>query len=389
MIVRTLEKQLGNDLRHKSVLVLGPRQVGKSTLLNSLMPDLAINLTDESQFRDHLKDPGLIRRQVESLTKPSITRKQNPVILVDEIQRIPSMLNTIQALIDENKSRRFLLTGSSARKLKKGKSNLLPGRLFSRRLYPLSWWELGSNFQLEKALRLGTLPEIYLEAYGEELLKNYIDTYLREEIMSEALVRGVDQFARFLDLAAEASGQELNYSQLASDSEIPKETLRRFYELLEDTLLITTLKGFSDIKTQRKAVQRDKKIFFDMGVKNAILKRQRNTFSDTELGMLFEQWFINQLIIYANDHALNWDFYYYRDDLKREVDLIVDTGKKIMALEIKYSTKTKNEYFDKLSFFKELCKKPCESIIIFRGKIKEHRNGVTAIPYDLFLSELE
>jgi len=360
---------------------LGPRQVGKSTLLAELLPELVINLADESTYRDHLKDPALIRKQVEALSKG--------IILVDEIQRLPSLLNTIQALIDEKKSRKFILTGSNARKLKKGHTNLLPGRIFSYRLFPFVWWEIKQNFNLDRALTLGTLPEIYLEDYGVELIKNYIDTYLREEIMQEALVRGVDQFARFLDLSAECSGKEINYSKLSSQSEIPKETLRRFYEILNDTLIVYKLKGYTESDSTRKAVQKEKMIYFDLGVKNAIQRKHKNVFSDTEKGELFEQWVINQLVAFSSYHNLDWDFYYYRDGFDREIDLIIDTGKKIMAIEIKYSTKTKKEYFNKMLFFKDIARKPVESFILFRGKNREMSDGILALSFTDFFEQLE
>ena len=383
MIQRTISSILKEQLSKtkKSILLLGPRQVGKSTLLLQFNPSVSINLADEGQYRDHLRDPGLLRRLVEGATG------KGP-ILIDEVQRYPSMLNTVQALVDE-KRRSFLLSGSSARKLRHGHANLLPGRIFNHTLFPLTYWELGKNFNLDKALKIGTLPEIYLEDYGTDLLRNYIDTYLREEIQAEALARNLESFSRFIDLAAVVSGSIINYSQLASDSEIPKETLRRFYDILFDTLMIHRIPGYTDIKGPRKAIQKEMVLFFDMGVKNGILKLERNQFTDTESGKLFEQWFILQLIAFSSYYNKGWKFYYYRDDRKTEVDLILDLGSKLIALEIKFSRKPKQEYFKGVNIFASVAKKPVRSIVIHRGDRVERWGDAEAIPFDRFLSEID
>jgi predicted AAA+ superfamily ATPase len=383
MIKRQLETILRDSLlpSGKSILLLGPRQVGKSTLLNQLKPNLTINLGDEATFRDHVKDPSLIRRQTKALVGKTS-------IVLDEVQRLPSILNTVQTLIDEDKSLQFLITGSSARKLRKGKANLLPGRVFSRRLYPLSWWELRGDFDLDRALTLGTLPEVYLNSYGAELLANYINIYLREEILAEALTRNVESFARFIDVAAESNWREINYSQISSDSEIPKETLRRFYSILEDTLLVLPIKGFSKVKN-RKAIQREKFLFFDNGVANAILNKHENQFTSTEKGSLFEQWFILQIIAYANYHRKTWEFFYYRDDKKSEVDLIVKTRKCVYAIEIKYSERVRKGFFDGLTTFAQNYSGKTKSFLIFRGKTPEAADQIQAIPYQTFLAEID
>jgi uncharacterized protein len=343
---------------------------------------LIIDLADETTYRDHLKDPSLIRAQTLSLAPKS-------KILVDEVQRIPSILNTLQSIIDDNKSLQIMLTGSSARKLKRGQANLLPGRLFWFSLFPLTYWELKHEWDLQKALTIGTLPEVYLESYGADLLSNYIDTYLREEVQAEALTRNIDSYARFLDLAAENSGKIINYTKLASDSEIPKETLRRFYDILSETLLGYRLPGFTDIKGTRKAIQKEIFIFFDMGVRNGVLKQHRNVFTDTQLGGLFEQWLILQIIAFSEYTKKDWQFYFYRDDLQQEVDLIVDCGTKIMAIEIKYARKFKAEFAKGLKAFRTYCKKPTECFIVYRGDTVQRRDDIDVVPYQVFLDRLE
>jgi predicted AAA+ superfamily ATPase len=177
-------------------------------------------------------------------------------VVIDEVQRVPRLLNTLQALMDDLPVKhRYLLSGSSARKLKAGGVNLLPGRIVVEHLPPLTVFETGPDFDLERALQVGMLPGVHLDPTGGiDLLGTYADTYLSEEIRAEAVVREIGSYARFLDVMAMTSGQWLNYSKLSSDTEIPKETFRRFVEILEDTLLAIRLPAFFPRrKTSRRA----------------------------------------------------------------------------------------------------------------------------------------
>jgi predicted AAA+ superfamily ATPase len=227
-----------------------------------------------------------------------------------------------------------------------------------------------------------------LNDYGPELLGNYVDSYLREEIQAEALTRNIQNFARFLDVAAHASGQVLNYSQLASDSEIPKETLRRYFDILEDKLLVHRIPGFVAIGGSRKAIQKEKILFFDMGVRNAVLGHHKNVFSDPQLGSLFEQLIINQTIAFAKYHRLDWKFHFYRDDLKREVDLIVDRGSDILAVEIKYGRKVDPKALAGLTAFQAVAKKKVVPILVYRGMEPQRRGDCLILPYQQFFDQL-
>ncbi len=387
MQLRTLQALLEAKLQTtpKSILLIGPRQTGKSTLLKSLGVSLEINFANEATYRAHLKDPSLL----ESLVLGMKPRQEELRVLIDEVQRLPATLNTVQALIDSYPRVRFLLTASSARKLKRGQVNLLPGRVFRFDLFPMTYGELAQRWDLTRALTVGTLPEVYLTDYGPELLSNYVDAYLREEIQAEALVRNVESFARFLDLAAECSGQWINYTQLASDSEIPKETLRRYYDVLEDTLLVRRLPGFDEIKGSRKALQREKILFFDVGVRNAVLGQQKNVFTDRQLGELFEQLLIGQVFA-ANSYGQHgWKLYSFRDDLKREVDLIIDRGTELWAVEIKYTTRFDPRDLAGLRAFASVAKKPVRSVLVYRGTDRQLRDGVEVLPYTDFLNEIQ
>lgn len=371
--------------KHKSLLLLGPRQTGKSFLLKSLKPDISINLAKESEYQQHLKQPDLIEKIVLPLTEG-----KGGLVFVDEIQRIPEMMNTVQSLIDDHKNIIFLLSGSSPRKLRKKEINLLPGRIFSHQLFPLSFWELKSDFDLTKCLTRGSLPEIYFASYGPELLGEYIDGYLREEIIAVALVKNVASFSRFIDLAAAGSWQELNYSQWASDSEIPKETIRRFMDILSETLLIHRVPGFTQIRSTRKAIQKEKFLFFDIGVRNGILGIQNNKFTPDELGFLFEQWIVLQIITLNSYRKKKWNLYYYRDDKKTEVDLLIETDSKIIAIEIKWSDKYKSSWkAPLLTFAEQKPSKPVELIILYRGQRRLKDESVEVLPFQQFLKTLD
>jgi len=367
----------------KSVLLLGARQVGKSTLMRSLAPDRIINLADEELHLAYAKDPGRIGRELRALKRPS-------VVLVDEVQRVPALLNTVQALIDENCGHKFLLTGSSARKLKRGGANLLPGRILFEHLDPLTYWELGDAFDLDRALTLGTLPGIFLdEESGADVLDSYATVYLREEIQAEALTRDLGSYARFLDFAAAASGQWVNYSKLASDTEIPKETIRRFLQILEDTLLVFRIPPYEARSTIRRVSQRDRFVFFDMGVRNALLGLHRRAQSSTELGGLFEQWLILQALFYSRAHKLAWRVSAYRTDGGAEVDFVIEAGRKTVAVECKLGKTVSAGQLSGLKAFLDIAPEGSRGMVVFQGSERQQlTDTIDAIPYREFLDNV-
>jgi predicted AAA+ superfamily ATPase len=385
-IDRYLEKKISQESVkfRKSLLLLGPRQTGKSTLLKSLKPILSINLAIEAEFQRHSKNAS----QIELMVAPHF--EKGGIVLIDEVQRIPSLMNTIQTIIDDHPNMIFLLSGSTARKLRKAEVNLLPGRLFSHQLFPLTYWELGSKFSLNKCMSIGSLPEVYLNDYGPQLLGEYVNGYLREEIQAEALVRNLSTFSRFVDQAALQAWNEINYSQWASDSEIPKESLRRYLDLLSETLIIYKIAGYTQIQGSRKAVQKEKYLFFDLGVRNGILGIQQNTYTPDQCGPLFEQWILLQLIAFSNYRKLKCEFHYYRDDKQLEVDLVIETPEKILAIEIKWSKQYKSAWKKPLETFGALKhKKRVESIILYRGADILKDSDIYVWPYQRYLDHIE
>lgn len=382
MIRRILENSLFNH--PKSVLLLGPRQVGKSTLCKKADLDFSLNLADEELFRQHLNDPSLVKRIVQALPD-----KKN-VVFIDEIQRLPSMLNTIQSLIDSNSDLKFFLTGSSARKLKRGQANLLPGRVLLEYLPPLVYWEIKEIFDLEKVLTIGSLPEIYLESYGRELLASYVAGYLKEEIQAEALTKDLASYSRFLNIAAELSGQYLNYSKIASDTEINKEKIRRYMEILSDTLLVEIIPSYTNTEKSRRARQKEKFIFFDLGVRNSLLgKQSRASFSNEEFGHLFNQWIILQVFYFNRIYKKNWKISTYRDAMGVEVDLIIETENYSFAVEIKSSTKVHEKMFRGLQKFEEISGKNWQKLVLYQGDFRQDfAEKGSAMPYLEFLNDV-
>jgi uncharacterized protein len=380
VLTRWIEKRLRKG--KKSVLLLGARQVGKSTLVRSLAPSWTLNLADEAEMLRYAKDPARIRREVSALKTPGL-------IVIDEIQRVPALLNTLQALMDEGTSHRFVLTGSSARKLRHGGANLLPGRVILEHLDPLGAAELGDHFDLERVLRTGSLPGIFLdEESGTEVLETYVATYLREEIQAEALTRDIGSYARFLDVAAAESNRWINYSKLASDTEIAKETLRRFYQILEDTLLAFRLPAFSPKKGLRRVSQRDRFLLFDIGVRNAILQIHRGVWTPEQLGDVFEQWLILQCFYFQRAHKQPWTLSSYRTEAGAEVDLVIETPSKIVGIEIKSGANVRAEQLSGLHSLASLAHKPFHGHVVYRGERAQLlAPGIDATPYLSFLLE--
>jgi predicted AAA+ superfamily ATPase len=332
----------------KSCLILGPRQVGKSTLLRSMKTSLTINLAKESEFHRYTSEPGRLEQVVEA--------GDFKTIFIDEIQRIPSLLNSVQALIDESEGRlKFYLSGSSARKLRRGHANLLPGRLFVFHMGGLCGAELSKEIPTAKLLKFGTLPEIALNSNDEfcsSLLDSYAGTYLREEIQAEAVVQNLLGFSRFLTEAALASGQILDYSKIAKRAKISRTTCVRFFEILQDTLMVDRCDSFIDVASV-DVIRHPRFYFFDNGVRNALVGSY--DLSPERRGIIFEHFLYNQIknSLLARNFKGNIQFFRTRSGL--EVDFIVTIGSSIWAIEAK-AGKIADEDLKPLRTFKALVK---------------------------------
>ncbi len=378
MIDRNLFPYLAKS--KKSFLLLGPRQTGKSTLIRSLQPDLSINLADESEYITFASNPREIRERLSAL-KPR-------TVFIDEIQRLPSLLNTIQAVLDEREVLRFFLTGSSARKLKRGHANLLPGRAHSYFMGSLVASELAYQLDTRRALSTGTLPGIWTEddtSEREKTLKSYAATYLKEEIQAEALTKNIEGFSRFLLLAASESGKFLDLSKWSSQAGVPRQSAVRYFEILEDTLIVRRCEAFRKSQS-RRLVRSPKFFFFDTGVLNGLLGNF--TPSTDRIGTLFEHLIFNQILDSAQSKDIDIRISSYRTEHGAEVDFIIEMKGKVFAVEVKASPHL--NHFDLRGFksFKEYAGKNHTSYIVYFGTVKKLVESVHIFPWQDFLKEL-
>jgi predicted AAA+ superfamily ATPase len=367
-----------------SVLLLGPRQTGKSTLMHSLAPRVSINLADEETFLRFASNPGELRARLSAL--PGGTRS---VVLVDEVQRLPSLLNTVQAVIDESPERfRFLLTGSSARKLRRGNANLLPGRVHSYRLGPIVAGEVVYALAARDVLSTGTLPGVLTTTDVKErqkTLTSYAATYLREEVQAESLTRSLEGFSRFLTTVAETSGRFLDVSKLAAAAMVPRASVNRWIEVLEDTLLVRRVESFARSAT-RRLVQHPKLYFFDGGVLNGLLGNFQ--VSQDRIGWLFEHLIANQILDGAASLDKSVRVSTFRTEHGAEVDFIVEWNKVIWAIECKASSRVRAADLGGLSRFADYLGKRHEARVFYLGSEARVEGGVRVLPWQEGLKEM-
>lgn len=376
-IPRTLTNLLKKS--KKSILLLGPRQTGKSSLMNALHPDMAINLAHESTYLEFASNP----RELEN--RLGIIR--NGTILIDEVQRLPSLLNTIQSILDKNSHFKFLLTGSSARKLKRGKANLLPGRIHVFHLGPLSCKELDFKVDIKEALAYGTLPGIVTEPSIEEkrlTLRSYAGTYLKEEIQAEALTKNIEGFSRFIHVVAAETTKFLDFSKLASEAMIPRQSAVRYFEILEDTLIVKRCEPFTK-NLRKRLIQHPRFFFFDVGVLNGLIGNFE--VSSDRIGMLFEHFIFNQLWQMADSLHEQIRISSYRTEHGAEVDLILERKNELTAIEIKASRTISNSDLRGIKNFLEFYGKPARGVILYLGDHEKIIDDIEIIPWQVFFKK--
>ena len=369
----------------RSVLLLGPRQVGKSTLLRTLNPDLALDLAQPETFREFAARPERLSRELAALPAGSQT------VLIDEVQRVPALLDAVQVALDERPRRfRFLLSGSSARKLRRGDANLLPGRIHVHHLHPLLERELGDDFDLDTALSSGTLPGICAEP-DKELrardLRSYADTYLREEIQAEALVRDIGGFARLLDLFAASSGKIINARALSQDVGLGYETVRRYLAVLEDTLVAFRVPAWSG-SDRASLVAHPKLYLFDLGVRNALLRRPLDRPLDDERGLLFEHFIAGELWRRCGTLWPEARLFHYRTRHGAEVNFVVEVGREVWAIEVKAGDQVGRGALAGLRSAAERIPRVVRKIVLFTGARAQRIGDVEVLPFRKFLAAL-
>ena len=308
-------------------------------------------MLDRTVFHRYLASPG----QFYAEAKRKIIDERVENLLIDEVQNIPALLDEVQRLIHEHATV-FILSGSSARKLKREGANLLGGRAVSRNLFPLTLHELGERATLDELLRFGSLPSIILRPSTDEridLLTAYVTTYLSEEIQQESLVRNLPGFLHFLEVAAQQSGELLNFSNVAREAQLQPRTVQSYYDILVDTLIGVKLQAYS--KSVRRRLRSTPKFYlFDLGVLNALDRQLRSSPDATRRGRLFEH-----LIVLETDRMLRYlsidgRIFFWRTKDDQEVDLLIENrGELIAAVEIKSSSVITPQYFSGLRAFAE------------------------------------
>ena len=359
--------------RRKSLFLFGPRQTGKTALVRQALPAARIyDLLDADVFLTLSRRPAQLGEELGP---------QDRLVVLDEIQKLPVLLDEVHRLIEQRQVR-FVLTGSSARKLRRGGVNLLGGRAPSRTLHPFIYRELGSDFSLTKALDRGLVPSIYFSDSPREDLRAYVGTYLKEEIAAEALTRNVPAFSRFLEVAALSHGTMLNFSAVASDAQVPISTVREYFHILEDTLLARPVPAWTRTRT-RKAIGTAKHYFFDVGVVRHLQHRSGISRRSPEFGEAFESYLFHELSTYI-DYTEAVSLAYWRSTSNFEVDFVLaDTT----AIEVKAKEPVGDRDLRGLRALKEESLLKHYVVVSLEPRARTV-DGIRILPWQHFLEEL-
>ena len=362
-------------LKKKSFFLFGPRSTGKSTLVKQQLLNTAgiIDLLDSRLFLRLSSAPHDLEEIIDA--------RNTNLVVIDEIQRIPELLNEVHRLIEDRKIR-FLLTGSSARKLKRGNANLLAGRVWEAGLYPLTWKEI-PEFNLERYLLYGGLPVVYLSEYPEEELDAYVNTYLKEEVMAEGLIRNLPPFARFLKSISMANGEVVNFTKLGNDCQVASSTVREYISLLEDTLIGFLLPAWIESK-KRKAIKSGKFYFFDPGVTHTLSGTQVLDRNSDLYGKSFEQFIGMEIRAYLGYRRIKLPLSYWRSTHGHEVDFLI--GDRV-AVEVKSSQRVNSTDVKSLKVLAEE-KVFSDFYLVSHDPVETKKDNIQAIHWRKFLERL-
>lgn len=359
----------------QSYFLFGPRGSGKSAFVESFYRDaLFFDLLDSEVFNELLASPRALSARIPD--------GFDGWVVIDEVQKASALLDEAHRLI-EKRGLKFVLTGSSARRLRRGDVNLLAGRALTRRLHPLTAAELGGAFDLARAMRFGHLPAACTAADPGDFLKSYVHTYLREEIQQEGLTRNLPAFGRFMDAASFSQGAPLNISAIARDCAVNRKVVENYFSILRDTLLSYEIPVFAR-RAKRDLVTRVKFYFFDAGVFRAV--RPAGPYdSDAQTGGVALETLVLQELAARNDYGdFGYAIHYWRTRQGAEVDFVLYGARGLLAIEVKNAARIRREDFKGLRAFKT--EHPSARLIfIYTGARRFHDDGVDVVPADEFL----
>lgn len=362
----------------KSFFLFGPRGTGKTTWVKTNFPKaIYLDLLEAELFNDLLANPQRLGR--------FIPEKYKGWIIIDEVQRVPQLLNEVHRLIEKYKYK-FVLTGSSARKIRKGGENLLGGRALTFFMHPFSAIELKSDFSLKHSLKYGQLPSVYVEKEPKKYLEAYVKAYLEQEIYQEGLTRNLGRFVRFLEAASFSQGCVLNISEVSRECAVERKVVENYFLILEDLLIAYHLPVFAK-RAKRRLVVHPKFYFFDIGVYRTIRPMGPLDRPEEAEGVALESLFLHELKTINEALSLGYKIYYWRTASKKEVDFVLYGNKGLYAFEIKRTSRVTKAMFSGLqSFIRDYPQ--AKAYFVYGGKRYTREGSIEIIPIIDMLNKL-
>lgn len=375
MYKRTADIYIDSD---QSFFLFGPRGTGKTTWLKKAFPDAVyLDLLESELYTRLTASPGSLERFIPS--------GSGRWVIIDEVQRIPELLNEVHRLIESRKMR-FVLTGSSARSLRKKGVNLLAGRALTRHLHPLTVEELGDDFKLEQSLQYGHLPYVSQTANKKDYLSSYIQTYLRQEVLQEGLTRSLSSFTRFLELASFSQGSVVNASEIARETGVDRKTVENYFQITEDLLIGLRLSPFTK-RSRRRLITGNKFFFFDCGVFRTLRPLGPLDLPEEVTGAALETLIFQELRALNDYYGLGAEIRYWRTSSGSEVDFVLYGEKTFIAVEVKRSSRLRGSDFSGLKLFKKDYPQ-AKAFLICGVDRREYENDIEVWPIAEFLRQL-
>ncbi len=364
----------------KSAFLWGPRKTGKTTFLKEAFPkSLRFDLLRTDLFLDFAKRPYLLREQLLA----SNPQQLKEPIIIDEVQKVPQLLDEVHWLI-ENKGLRFLLCGSSARKLKRGKANLLGGRAWRYEMHPLISMEIG-NLDLLKALNRGLIPAHYLEEEYRKSLRSYVRDYLKEEVFDEGLTRNIPAFSRFFEAMGYSHGELTNYANIARECGVDAKTVKEYYQILVDTLLGIMIEPYKKRQERQVITKAGKFYLFDVGIVGGLTGRHIPEQKGEQFGRAFEHFILMEFIAHRSYSDLEYEINFWRTKTGLEVDFILGRGE--IAIEVKGAARIGSAELRPLKAFVQDYQ-PRSAYLVCNERKQRIHDGIHIIPWKEFLSRL-